>query len=89
MGSFELKVRRSAAMASSNGKAGGQAAPFMASPFASTASMDSAGPPVAPPAQQSVEESSDDEDESTIAVEANKVTWRKQLSGSTGEDNML
>ena len=61
--------------------AGGAQAPQyamqMGSPFASTQSMDGPEAP-APPAQQSIEESSDDEDESTIAVEATKV------SSSTG-----
>ena len=49
----------------------------MGSPFASTQSMDAPEAP-APSPQQSIEESSDDEDESTIAVEATKVRSRAQ-----------
>ena len=55
------------------GGQGPQYAIPMGSPFTSTGSMDL---PDAPPAQQSVEESSDDEDESTVAVEATKVRSR-------------
>ena len=74
MGSFEVKVRRSSAMANGSGRGQAQLqAPTMGSPFASTTSMDGAELPAPAPTSRSVDESTDDEDEGLIEIAATKV----------------